>query len=116
LTAWSDSKGVLKVYVSRDVTAITPNDQTWSDYRDGNLEYMWYDTPNVTTPMSFDTTKAEQTFGARLQADVTYETDPVFGEKTEIGIYPGDYLIFTIHKDNGGPSNGGVTFEFMEKI
>lgn len=116
LTAWSDSKGVIKVWYTRDTTAITLNDQSFTDYGDGHLEYIWYDNPNVTTPISFDTAKATQSFGARLQADVTYETDPVFGEETEIGIYPGDYLIFTIHKDNGGPCNGGVCFEFAEKI
>lgn len=116
LTAWNDAKGVIKVWVTRDTTAITLNDQAWTDYGDGHLEYIWFDNPNVTTPMTFDTTKAFQSFGARLQADVTYETDPVFGDKSEIGIYPGDYLIFTIHKDNGGICNGGVTFEFAEKI
>ena len=116
LTAWNNAKGVLKVWVTRDPTAITLNLQSFTDYGDGHLEYVWFDLPDVVTPMTFDTTKATQSFGARLQADVTYETDPVFGEQTEIGIYPGDYLIFTIHKDNGGPTSGGVCFEFAEKI
>lgn len=116
LTAYSDSKGVIKVWYTRDTTAITLNDQSWADYGDGHLEYIWFDEPNVTTPISFDTAKAVETFGARLLPNVTYETDPVFGDKTEIGLYPGDYLIFTIHKDGGGPGNAGVTFEFMEKI
>ena len=116
LTAWSDAKGVLKVHYTRDATAITLNDQSWADYGDGHLEYIWYDYPNVTTAVSFDSTKAAQTFACRLIPNVTYETDPVFGEKTEIALFPGDYLIFTIQKDGGGPANGGVTFEFMEKI
>ena len=104
------------MYYTRDTTAITLNDQSWTDYGDGHLEYIWYDEPNVATPISFNTAKAVQSFACRLIANVTYETDPVFGDKTEIALYPGDYLIFTIQKDGGGPANGGVTFEFMEKI
>lgn len=116
LTAYSDSRGMLKVFYTRDATAVTLNDQSYTDYGDGHLEYVWNDEPDVTTPISFDTSKAVQTFGCRLQANITYETDPVFGDNTEIGLYPGDYLIFTIHKDGGGATNGGVTFEFAEKI
>ena len=58
LTAWSDVKGVLKVYYTRDTTAITLNDQSWTDYGDGHLEYIWYDEPNVATPISFNTATA----------------------------------------------------------
>ena len=116
LTAWNNAKSVLKVWTTRDTTAITLNQQSFTDYGDGHLEYVWFDLPDVATPMTFDTAKATQSFGARLQSEVTYETDPVFGDKSEIGIYPGDYLIFTLHRDNGGQTSGGVTFEFAEKI
>ena len=116
ITAYSDSKGFLRVWVTRDSSAFTLNDQSWTDYGDGHLEYIWFNEPTVATPVAFDTAKAVNTFGCRLQANETYESSAVFGADPEIKFTAGDYLVFTIHKDNGQLCNGGCTFEFLETI
>lgn len=116
LTAYSDARSFVKVWVTRDETAITLNDQTWTDYGDGNLEYIHYDTPNVASPITFDTTKARQTFGTSFAAFDPYGTSAQFEGKTEIHQSPGDIFIFTLSRTSGGNSNGGVTYEFGDEV
>lgn len=116
LLAYCDVRSYVKVWVTRDDTAITLNDQAWTDYGDGFLEYIHYDNPNVTTPVTFDTAKATQTFASRLSVNVPFVTSALFEGKTEIHQSPGDIFIFTINRDNGGAFNGGVTYEFGEEV
>lgn len=116
LYAYADARAFVKVWHTRDDTAITLNDQSWTDYGDGSLEFIHYDNPNVTTPITFDTAKAVQTFGSRVVANTTFFTPAIFEGKTEIHQSAGDLLIFTLHRDNGGVVNGGVTFEFGQEI
>ena len=65
-SAYSDQKSLFRIWSTRDASAITLNNQTWTDYGDGHLEYIIYDTPDVATPMTFDTTKAELVFSCLL--------------------------------------------------
>ena len=97
-------------------SAITENDQNWVNYGDGHLEYMEYDNPNVTNPMTFDTSKAYNVFGCRVDQDQTYSTSALFEGRTEIYLTPGDLFIFTVHRETGGGMNAGVSFEFGEEI
>ena len=92
------------------------NDQAWVDFRDGHLEAIEYDFPNVTTPMTFDTAKATLVFGSRVDQDQSYSTTGLFGGPTQIHQTPGDVFIFTLHRETGGAVNGGVTYEFAESI
>ena len=80
------------------------------------MEYLQYDNPNVTTPMTFDTTKANLIFGARADQDKSYSTSALFEGRTEIYQTPGDIFIFTMHRETGGTCNVGVTYEFAEAI
>lgn len=112
LHAYADVRSFVKVWVTRDSTAITLNDQTWTDYGDGFLEYLHYDYPDVASPISFDTSKAFQTFGTRLAVNTPFFTSAQFENKTEIHQSPGDIFIFTINRDNNAAVNGGVTYEF----
>ena len=116
-SAYSDTKSMLRVWSTRDFSAITPNDQTWSNFGDGHLEYIVYDQPDVTIPMTFDTTKAQPVvFGSRVGQDATYATSALFEGRTNVHLTSGDMFIFTVHRENGGTANVGVTFEFAEEI
>lgn len=70
----------------------------------------------VGTPMSFDTTKASLQFSVRTPQDATFQSDAVFSKAATLNLTPGDYLIFTMHRENGGSSNSGITYEFSEEI
>lgn len=115
LNAYADQRAVVRVWITRDGTAITLGTQTYVDYRDGNLEYVEYD-PAAGTPASFDTTKAELQFSVRVNMDETFTSDAVFSKAASLNITPGDYLIFTIHRENGLSANVGITYEFSEEI
>ena len=116
-SGYSDVKSMLRVWSTRDITAITLNDQVWKDYGDGHLEYLIYNTPTVATAMTFDTTKAAPAvFGSRVGQDETYATSALFEGRTDIYLTPGDIFVFTVHRENGLGANVGVTFEFAEEI
>ena len=116
INAYSDSRSILRVWHTRDATAITLNNQTWTDFGDGHLEYIVYDFPDVATPMTFNTAKAKLAFGCRVGQDVTYSSSALFDGKTEIYQTPSDIFIFTMHRENGIAANVGVTYEFAEQI
>lgn len=116
VSAYGDQRCVFRVWVTRDDTAITTNDQTWADFRDGHIEYIEYDNPNVTTPMTFDTTKAELVFTSRVDQDQTYATSALFEGRTEIYQTPGDIFVFTMHRETGGATQVGISYEFAEAI
>lgn len=115
-SAYSDERSILRVWATRDFSAISSNDQNWSDYGDGHLEKIVYDDPDVLLPMSFDTSKANIIFTCRVGQDETYSTSALFEGRADIYITPGDMLVFTMHKENGQAINTGVTFEFSEEI
>ena len=120
-SAYADNKAFLRVWATRDATAITVNDQTWSDFGDGHLEKLIYNLePNgdalVGVAMTFDTSKADLIFGCRVGQDDTYATSALFEGRTEIYQTPGDIFIFTMHRENGVALNCGVTYEFAEEI
>ena len=115
-TAYSDQRSVIRVWATRDNTAITLNDQVWVDFRDGLIEYIQYDNPNVATPMTFDTTKAILIFTARVDQDQSYSTSALFEGRTDIFQSPGDTFIFTMHRETGQACNVGVTYEFAEDL
>jgi len=114
-SAYSDQKSFLRVWATRDFTAITDGTQTWADFGDGHLEYLVLD-PAAGTPMTFDHTGLVPVFGCRVGMDATYSTSALFEGRTEIYLTPGDMFVFTLHRENGGASNGGITFEFAEAI
>lgn len=115
-TAYADQRCVFRVWVTRDETAITLNDQSYQDFRDGHLEYVEYDNPNVATPMTFDTAKATLVFGSRVDQDQSYSTSALFEGRTDIYHTPGDIFIFTMHRETGGAANVGCNYEFAESI
>ena len=120
-SAYADNKAFLRVWATRDDTAITLNDQVYSDFRDGHLEKVVYDlnadgTALVGTAMTFDTSKADLIFGCRVGQDSTYSTSALFEGRTAVYQTPGDIFIFTMHRENGGALNCGVTFELAEEI
>lgn len=115
-SAYGDQRAMLRVWATRDLTAVAPNDQNWVDFGDGHLDYIAYDQPDVTTPMDFDSSKASLIFTCRVNQDETYATSALFEGRTNIYITPGDMLVFTMHRENGLAMNAGVTFEFSEDI
>ena len=116
VAGYGDQRCVLRVWVTRDATAITLNDQSWADYRDANLEFLEYDNPNVAAPITFDTAKAIQQYSVRVDQDQTFSSDAVFSKAAGLNFSPGDYLVFTMHRETGGACNVGVTYEFSEEI
>lgn len=115
-SAYADQRAMMRIWKTRDFTAIIENDQSWQDYGDGHLEFIVNDVPNVATPMTFDTTKATSIFGSRIRIDETYSTSALFEGRTNIYITPGDMYIFTIHRETGGATFVGATVEFAEEI
>jgi len=115
-SAYSDQKSLMRVWATRDFTAITEGTQTWKDYGDGHLEYIVLD-PTTGTPMTFDTAKANPAvFGSRVGQDESYSTSALFQGRTEIYQTPGDLFVFTVHRENAGAAKVGVTYEFAEEI
>lgn len=115
-TAYGDQRCVFRVWYTRDDTALTLNDQSWQDFRDGHIEYIEYDNPNVATPMTFDTSKAALVFGSRVDQDQSYSTSALFEGRTDIYQTPGDIFILTMHRETGGAANVGINYEFAEAI
>lgn len=115
-SAYSDQRAMIRIWATRDFTAITENDQVWKDYGDGHLEFLEYNNPVVATAMTFDIAKANLIFGSRVAIDQSYATSALFEGRTSIFLTPGDLFIFTMHRENGLAANVGVTFEFAEEI
>ncbi len=115
LSAYADQRAFLRVWATRDFTAITENNDTWSDVGDGHLEYIRYNNGGA-TQMTFNTTGLTPIFGCRVDIDNTYSTSALFEGRTEIYLTPGDMFVFTLHRETGGAFNGGATFEFAEAI
>lgn len=115
-TGYANQRCVMRFWRTRDFTAITENDQSWTDFGDGHLEYIEYDNPNVATPMTFDTAKADLIFTGRVNQDDSYNYNTVFNSITGVYQTPGDLFVFTMHRETGGNCNAGVTYEFAEQI
>ena len=115
LSAYADQRAFLRVWATRNFTAITPNSDTWKDFGDGHLEHIEYNNGGG-TQMTFNTTGLTPIFGARVGIDLTYATSALFEGRTNIWLTPGDMFIFTIHRETGGAVNCGATFEFCEAI
>ena len=116
VTAYSDQRSMLRVWATRDESAITLNDQEWVPFGDGNLEYIEYNNPPVGSAMEFDQTKASLTFGGRVDQDTSLSTTALFQGVTRIYQSPGDIFIFTMHRENGGNCIVGATYEFAQEI
>ena len=116
VNAYADQRALVRIWQTRDLTAITENDQTWKNFGDGNLQYIEYDNPDVTIPMTFDTAKAELIFGSRIDRDQAYTTSALFENKTSIYMHPNDMYIITIHRETGQVCNVGASVEFAEEI
>jgi len=114
-TAYSSQRALMRIWATRDFTAITDGTQSWSDFGDGHLEYVPYD-DGAGTPIAFDITGLVPIFGARVGLDESYSTSALFEGRTSIYLTPGDMFIFTVHGEAGGTGDAGVTFEFAEEI
>ena len=116
VSAYADQRALLRIWQTRDMSAITPNNQVWKNFGDGHLQYIEYDNPDVTTPMSFNTAKAQLVFGCRIDMDQTYTSSALFEGRASVYLHPNDMFVFTLHRETGAAMNGGVTFEFAEEI
>jgi hypothetical protein len=114
-SAYSDNKSFVRIWSTRDFTAITDNSDTWADFGDGHLEYIEANN-GAGTDMTFDTTGLTPVFGCRVGQDSTYATSALFEGRTSIYLTPGDMYVFTMHRENAGIALAGVTFEFCEEI
>ena len=112
-SAYAEEKAIIRIWATRDFTAITEGNQSFEDFGDGHLEYV---SRSATSTMTFDTTKADLIFGCRVNKDSTYATSALFEGRTSIYLTPGDMFVFTMHRENGGIIATGVTFEFAEEI
>lgn len=116
-SAYGDEKCLFRVWATRDFSAITPGNSSWEDHGDGHLEVI--EMLETAGTMSFDTAKVpdkKPTFTCRVAKENTYATAALFEGRTDIYITPGDMFVFTLHRETGTATKGGVTFEFGEEI
>jgi len=111
---FSDEKSICRIWVTRDFSAITEGNSSWSDIGDGHLETI--EMTQTAGTLSFDTAKADLIFTCRVGKERTYATSALFEGRTSIYQTPGDMFIFTMHRENLGATKGGVTYEFAEEI
>ena len=114
LTAYANEKAMIRVWTTRDFTAITDGNSAWVDYGDGAMESI--ERTATAGTMAFDTAKANLVFTARVEKEGTYTSSALFGAQSEIFLAPGSMLVFTLHRENGAATSGGVTFEFTEEL
>ena len=113
--AYSDQRSLLRIWQTRDLTAISEGSQSWVPYRDGHLEFIEFD-PGAGTPATFDPAKASLAYSSRVNIDSTLNINAVFSKAASVILPPGDMLVFTIHRETGGAANVGLTHEFSEEI
>lgn len=114
VTGYADQRSLMRIWITRDTTAINDGTQLWVPYREGNLGYIEHG--ETGTEPTLDTAKAELQFTARIDQDQSFSSTAVFNGITSLCLTPGDILIFTIHRENGLAVNAGVTYEFAEAI
>ena len=115
--AYANNKVIFRIWNTRDETAIDSGTQSWIPFKDGHLEYMELDEGAGAGQMSFDTSKASLTYTSRVDTDTTFTTSALFDHRSDIYLSPGDYLIITMHREDG-TSNAlvGSTIEFSEEV
>lgn len=113
-TGYADQRSLMRIWTTRDVTAISDGTQLWTPFREGNLEYIEHG--EAGTEPTIDIAKAELQFTARIDQDQSFSSSAVFNDITELLLTPGDIIIFTMHRENGLAVNAGVTYEFAEAI
>jgi len=113
-TAYANEKCIVRIWATRDFTAITEGNSAWADIGDGHLEGI--ERAVTAGTMSFDTGKAQLIFTGRVAKEDSYATSALFEGRTSVYLTPGDMFIFTLHRETGIATQGGVTFEFAEEI
>jgi hypothetical protein len=116
IRAYSDRNCVIRVWVTRFAGAITLNDQVWKDFRDGRIEYIEYDNPNVANPMTFNPAFSQLSSSARISQDSTISIETYFDNETSLYHTPGDIIIITMHRETGGATLVGSVYEFSENV
>lgn len=111
---YADEKCICRIWKTRDFTAITDGNSSWVDIGDGHLEGI--ELAGTGGTLAFDKAKAELMFTCRVAKERTYSTSALFEGRTEIYLTPGDMFVFTMHRETGGATKGGTTFEFAEQI
>jgi hypothetical protein len=66
--------------------------------------------------MTFDTAKASSFFATRVNLDDYYSSSLIEDGGSNFWLSPGDMIVLTMHRENGGSMNAGVTFTFSEEI
>jgi hypothetical protein len=119
VNAYADTVAVVRIWRTRDFSAISEGSQTWKDFKDGNLQYIEYETDialDDKTSMSFDITKASLLYTSIINQNQTNNINLVFNEDSKIYMNPGDLFVFTIHTEIGSTVASGATIEFAEEI
>lgn len=114
---YGNQKGVVRVWKTREnaSTAIELNDQDWTDYGDGHLEYIIRQ--EGVTAMAFDTGQAELITQARFNIDETIKIDDFSDIRTSLDLYPGELIVVTINRENlTGVIDCGAVLSFAEKV
>ena len=114
ITGYADQRSLLRVWITRDVTAISDGTQNWIPFREGNLEYIEHGESG--TEPTLDTAKAELQFTTRINQDDSFTSTALFDKLTSLFLSPGDIVIFTMHRETGAAVNVGITYEFSEEI
>lgn len=107
VTGYSDNKSVMRVWATRDVSAILGG--SWVTMNGGNIEC----NHGVT---SVDTTKLSLWVNKRVNVDSTEVITNPNLDGGAVYLTNGDYLVVTIHRENGSTANVGATIELFECV
>lgn len=109
VTGYSDQKSVMRIWATNDATAITSG--TWNDIESGTSQVN-----ETMTLAGFDTTKCKLVHSRRANIDSSEEVNNPDDQYGEFWLTHGDYVILTMHRENGGNSNAGGTIEMGEEL
>ena len=106
ITGHSDQKSVLRVWYTRNGTGVLTG--TWTPINGGNLE--------CSEDLTIDYTLLNQVFATRIPLDGSMSITNPDDQFGDFFLIHGDYIIVTIHRENGLASNSGATIELSEEL
>lgn len=106
ITGYSDQKSVMRVWYTRNGVGVLTG--TWTPINGGNIE--------SSELLTINTAQLNLIYSNRIQIDDSTVVDNPDQNYGDFFLIHGDYIIVTIHRENGSGANVGATIELSEEI